>query len=652
MSSCLDAALAYIREGYSVIPVRSADKRPQIKWEPFQQRKATSEEITAWWQQWPDANIGIVCGAVSGITVVDVDGEKGRVSARGLTRALPPTRVVKTPHGHHLYYAYTPDLHTGAGFLDGLDVRNDGGYVVAPPSMVDGVKYVLFRDVPIVAIGEAAAGIYRTPSQNGAKPQADPGWVTALLREGAVEHHRNASAIRLAGYFHSKGLPEDIIQTMLLAFGQRCKPPMAEHELLTVVRSAIRYAVAPPMLQINDAPEMEDQGYRYILRWPTHGLRMDVEHVAKDKDAVRCLLTLSQEDPTGVHPLYGPITYNLVGSQDRSGMLRYLKEYKDLKADEMLQNVSRLTLQRFNQTSPLIYLTDVTPRAGARWCLYPLILEGHINILFGDGGSGKSLIALASMMSVHSGEDLGLGKPDILHRGCYLDWEFEPEDHRERMIAMCHGDEGLAGLTIMYKRCTAPIWEMVEELLKDRADHDIDFLVLDSALLAAGGEPEKADTVRKVFTALREIKMTTLIIAHTTHDSERERPFGSTFWHNMARNIWKATLVQEENEQSLHIMLKHTKFNTTKKEKPIGYHIQWAETGIIIKKENPMGVAQFIEKAPLQNRVAYLLMDGAMTPKELAEDLNAKEGTIRQMFARNKRLFQALEDGKWGLATG
>jgi len=68
-------ALRYMRLGYSVIPVDG--KVPLVAWAEFQNRRATEAEIRGWWAKWPVANIGIVTGAVSGIIVLDVDGQPG-----------------------------------------------------------------------------------------------------------------------------------------------------------------------------------------------------------------------------------------------------------------------------------------------------------------------------------------------------------------------------------------------------------------------------------------------------------------------------------------------------------------------------------------------------------------------------------------------
>jgi hypothetical protein len=56
-----------------MIPIRQKDKVPLVRWQAYQHRRADSEEIKHWFDQWPDANIGVVTGAISGIVVLDVD---------------------------------------------------------------------------------------------------------------------------------------------------------------------------------------------------------------------------------------------------------------------------------------------------------------------------------------------------------------------------------------------------------------------------------------------------------------------------------------------------------------------------------------------------------------------------------------------------
>lgn len=70
---CRTAALAYLARGWSAIPIEPRGKRPLVSWLEFQGRLASGAEVMRWFRRWPEANVGIVTGAVSGLIVLDVD---------------------------------------------------------------------------------------------------------------------------------------------------------------------------------------------------------------------------------------------------------------------------------------------------------------------------------------------------------------------------------------------------------------------------------------------------------------------------------------------------------------------------------------------------------------------------------------------------
>lgn len=122
--------------GFSIMPV-GADKRPLLKtWKPYQTKAAGESQIEKWWEQFPNANIGVITGKVSGITVIDVDTYKG-----GKADQFPKTFTVQTGNGGlHLYYKYSEGLTISANAypdMPGIDIRNDGGYVVGPYSVTN-----------------------------------------------------------------------------------------------------------------------------------------------------------------------------------------------------------------------------------------------------------------------------------------------------------------------------------------------------------------------------------------------------------------------------------------------------------------------------------------------------------------------------------
>lgn len=108
------------------------------------QAQATTEvvKIENWWMRWPSASIGIATGRESGITVIDADASAGKPGVVNLTAlcaahgGVPATLIAKTGGGGlHLYFKHSTALPTGTNVLgEAIDVRNDGGYVIAPPS--------------------------------------------------------------------------------------------------------------------------------------------------------------------------------------------------------------------------------------------------------------------------------------------------------------------------------------------------------------------------------------------------------------------------------------------------------------------------------------------------------------------------------------
>lgn len=157
----LSAAMDVLPFGWKVFPVAPGGKLPAI---PKSQggnghKDATDDEaiIEGWAQKYPRANLGLACGAASGILVVDIDVSHGGLASlrdlkeRGYT--LPQTVSVRTPSGGwHGYYRYGHGLRNSQSLLGpGIDIRAEGGYVVAPPSRLSGGKCYSWHRAPLGA---------------------------------------------------------------------------------------------------------------------------------------------------------------------------------------------------------------------------------------------------------------------------------------------------------------------------------------------------------------------------------------------------------------------------------------------------------------------------------------------------------------------
>lgn len=130
----LKQALEYLKQGYSVIPLSKRSKIPAVEWKLYQSRKPTVDEVVKWFEG-RELNIGIVTGHVSKLVVIDIDIDKGGKPLEMIDR-FPTDMICKTGKGYHLYYTHPGwVVENHVELLTGVDVRADGGYVVAPPSV-------------------------------------------------------------------------------------------------------------------------------------------------------------------------------------------------------------------------------------------------------------------------------------------------------------------------------------------------------------------------------------------------------------------------------------------------------------------------------------------------------------------------------------
>lgn len=140
MTQLREAALAYARRGWAVFPLQRRSKEPAVA---GAYKAATTDvgQVSAWWQRWPEANIGLATGAVSGLWVLDIDGPEGEASFAALVGEhggeLAETLMASTGKGHHLYWRLPPGVDQGRriGVRPGLDIIGSQGYLVAPPSI-------------------------------------------------------------------------------------------------------------------------------------------------------------------------------------------------------------------------------------------------------------------------------------------------------------------------------------------------------------------------------------------------------------------------------------------------------------------------------------------------------------------------------------
>jgi len=340
--STLDAALKLARRGYRVFPVIEDGKIPAVGAWP--QRATTDEaEIKRMWTT-RNFNVGI---ATQGLLVLDVDNKGDKRGSDTLAefdvmRGVPETFTVETPSGGlHLYFRPAGEVANSAGRIGpGLDVRGQGGYVVAPGSTIDGKQYRITRDT---AIASAPAWL---EDAAGSPTRRAPGQVVELLDiprtveraeimlkaaspaiEGAGgDHHtfRVACAAKDAGVSEFTAL-----QLMSIHWNPRCAPPWSDEQLAIKVSNAYKYGKRPVG---EDSPQAD---FKAVEQGNT-------------------------EIPTG-------------GPKARPKLYR----------------------RRFS---------EIQPRLEETFLVHKLLGEGGMSVVYGQSGTGKTFFSMALAYSIATGQ--------------------------------------------------------------------------------------------------------------------------------------------------------------------------------------------------------------------------------------------------------
>jgi len=264
VSALLEAALAYAALGWAVFPLAPGTKKPLIAGGGgFKAATRDAEQIRRWWTETPEANIGVAAGKVSGITVIDVDikpweEKHGDETLSELTEKhgpLPFTLMQDTwSGGKQIVFAYREGAPNAAGcYGRWLDGRNDGGYIVAPPSkVVDGERegvYQWLSDPRTTTLAAMPSWLFDAAGQQpkSTKFSGGPKPVQQMANDG-----RNNALTSLAGTLRRRDSSEETVRAALLAENAQFPTPLDESEVEVIVQSAMRNFAAEAEVTVAD----------------------------------------------------------------------------------------------------------------------------------------------------------------------------------------------------------------------------------------------------------------------------------------------------------------------------------------------------------------------------------------------------------------
>lgn len=404
------------------------------------------------------------------------------------------------------------------------------------------------------------------------------------------------------------------------------------------------------------APQSERGGVRdwvivpgvgYQLKIADLGIQFDCTRVRTRYDETYGLLTV-RANIRGAHVITDQILssadFNLSSLKSRQDRAKHLHDRAAADSIDwlgLLEDFCLRVLHHEERGHPEIALEDIpcdmerTPEIEGG--TLPL-LRSHPTIWFGDGAAGKSLLALfAAIDLAQSG-----------HRVLYCDWELDGESHAQRLRRFIGPHPGLRE-TLIYRRCERSFQREALQIRDIIAKRKITYLVCDSIGFAAEGAPESAEAATGYFRALRECgSVGSLHLAHMNRSEQGDqKPFGSIFWHAGARATWFLKRTSADETESMMVAFHNRKSNLGKLRPAFGRRITFLEHETLIGECEVSENEEMARELPLWQRIQGALRTGPMTSSALADELDAKEDTIRKTVDRKKMVFMRVssDDG-------
>jgi len=244
----LEQALEYYKNmGWNIILV-GEDKKPFDDWKEYQTKKVTPERLRTWFILHPDANIAVVTGKISGLTVVDVD-----LRHNGSYESFKDIFTIKSKTGgggYHIFFQFEEGLANKTGIKEGIDIRSEAGYVILPPSSHQSgnkYKWIVEPKSPdqLVKLPDFVKEWLTKVNISG---QFQSNWDSETLK-GVGEGQRNDKAASLAGKL-LKRFPEKEWYTdawqIFNNWNEKNKPPLNEKELRSIFESIKKKELQSP----------------------------------------------------------------------------------------------------------------------------------------------------------------------------------------------------------------------------------------------------------------------------------------------------------------------------------------------------------------------------------------------------------------------
>ena len=280
-------------------------------------------------------------------------------------------------------------------------------------------------------------------------------------------------------------------------------------------------------------PTFKPIGNKYLFKWEEEKLEAEVARLHLHQDGrLTCNLTFRT-----FHPQYEPhllkTSFNLSSSRSRAEVKKHLaiRYHEKVNWDAILEVLCLTTEAKFEEGEPVQELwVDDSDIPAPEYLINPILLKGVPTLIFGEKGAHKSTLALFLMACLTlpwRDNPLGLGVPDHPIPTLLLDWEQEWGIVRY-YAKRIRDAAGLAAFPLLYRHCALPLTRDFDKIQSYIDQHNIEVIIIDSVGAACGGKLKDPDPALEFFTALRALKVTSLLLGQQSKDPEAKKstPFG------------------------------------------------------------------------------------------------------------------------------
>lgn len=386
--------------------------------------------------------------------------------------------------------------------------------------------------------------------------------------------------------------------------------------------------VTPP-----EEPVLRTLGDDLWVAWPSRGLTMEFSRIVEHRDTLSAEVSVSSETQGEIHWA----RVNLASTQTRATLARAIEEAAPAHSwRELVEQACRLVAKHLRAGEPAVALIP-EPKTDARWFVPGWMPLNQLCVLCGDGGTGKSLFALALALAGLTGHPPSpTWRVTPVSRVLYLDWESDRAEQQSRLWGLTNGSERPTDGTIVHRTMRRPLRDEIGPVRAECARLGIDFVIADSLGPACGPEPESADAAIVTLSALRSLGVTTLCIAHVSKQAADgkgpSRPFGSVYVSNLARSVIEARRSDAglDNQDEMTLSLYHRKSNQGRLCPPTAFTFSFGFDGRLTLRSGEPDLS----RALLSTQVLDALRAGSKTASEIAEALDATSASVKKTLQR------------------